>query len=54
MNKERLLQVLVGPHISEKSHPLADAQRQYVFKVATGRHQAGDQGRRGEAVRGRR
>jgi large subunit ribosomal protein L23 len=33
MNKERLMQVLVGPVISEKSTIAADASRQYVFKV---------------------
>jgi len=33
MNKERLLQVLVGPVISEKSTVSADANQQYVFKV---------------------
>lgn len=33
MNKERLLQVLLGPVISEKSTVAADANRQYVFKV---------------------
>jgi len=33
MNKERLLQVLVGPVISEKSTIAADANRQFVFKV---------------------
>jgi large subunit ribosomal protein L23 len=33
MNKERLLQVLLGPVVSEKSTVAADANRQYVFKV---------------------
>ena len=33
MNKERLLQVLVAPVISEKSTMAADQARQYVFKV---------------------
>ncbi|MCW8907061.1 MAG: 50S ribosomal protein L23 [Sedimenticola sp.] len=33
MNKERIMQVLVGPVISEKSTIAADTNRQYVFKV---------------------
>jgi large subunit ribosomal protein L23 len=33
MNKERLMQVLVSPLVSEKSHRLADSSRQYAFKV---------------------
>lgn len=33
MNKERLMQVLVSPLVSEKSHRLADAHRQYSFAV---------------------
>ena len=34
MNQERIFQVLVGPHISEKAAVVADANNQYVFKVA--------------------
>ena len=34
MNQERIYQVLVGPHISEKAAMAADASNQYVFKVA--------------------
>ena len=34
MNQERLFQILVGPHISEKAAILADQSNQYVFKVA--------------------
>ena len=34
MNQERIFQVLVGPHISEKAAIVADANNQYVFKVA--------------------
>ena len=34
MNQERVFQVLVGPHISEKAAVVADASNQYVFKVA--------------------
>jgi large subunit ribosomal protein L23 len=33
MNKERLMQVLVGPVVSEKSANMADAANQYAFKV---------------------
>lgn len=34
MNKNRILQVLRMPHISEKSALAADTGNQYVFKVA--------------------
>ena len=34
MNQERIFQVLVGPHISEKAAIVADINNQYVFKVA--------------------
>lgn len=34
MNEERLLQVLISPHVSEKSTRLADDARQHVFRVA--------------------
>ena len=33
MNQERLLKVLLAPLVSEKSTRLADANRQYAFKV---------------------
>ncbi|RLA36339.1 MAG: 50S ribosomal protein L23 [Gammaproteobacteria bacterium] len=33
MNQERLMKVLVGAHITEKSTLAADAARQFVFKV---------------------
>lgn len=33
MNKERLMTILLGPHVSEKSTSAADKNRQYVFKV---------------------
>ena len=33
MNQERILQVLLSPHVSEKSAILADEARQHVFKV---------------------
>lgn len=35
MNQERLLKVLLSPHVSEKSAVAADAQSKYVFKVTT-------------------
>lgn len=34
MNEERIFQVLVGPHASEKAAIVADASNQYVFRVA--------------------
>ncbi len=33
MNQERIMKVLVAPIVSEKSTRLADANRQYVFRV---------------------
>ncbi|MEZ5565616.1 MAG: 50S ribosomal protein L23 [Gammaproteobacteria bacterium] len=33
MNNERLMTVLLGPHLSEKSSRLADRHQQFVFKV---------------------
>ena len=33
MSKERILQVLLAPHISEKSSLVADTSGQHVFKV---------------------
>lgn len=33
MNQERLMKVLLAPVVSEKSSRLADASRQFVFKV---------------------
>lgn len=35
MNQERIYQVIVAPHISEKATLVADANNQYVFKVAS-------------------
>ena len=35
MNKERLMNVLLGPLVSEKSAMAADSGRQFTFKVAT-------------------
>jgi large subunit ribosomal protein L23 len=34
MNKERLMQVLLSPVVSEKSTIVADSSRQFVFRVA--------------------
>lgn len=34
MNQERIFQVLVGPHVSEKAAIIAEQSNQYVFKVA--------------------
>ena len=33
MNQERIYQVLVAPHVSEKGTMLADTSNQHVFKV---------------------
>jgi large subunit ribosomal protein L23 len=33
MNQERIYQVLLGPHISEKATIVAEKHRQYVFRV---------------------
>ena len=35
MNQERLYQVIVSPHISEKGTLLAEEQNQHIFKVAS-------------------
>ena len=35
MNQERIFQILVSPHISEKSADLGDSAGQAVFRVAT-------------------
>jgi large subunit ribosomal protein L23 len=35
MNQERLLQVLIAPHVSEKSATVGERNNQYVFRVAT-------------------
>ena len=34
MNQERVFQVLVGPHVSEKAAIVADESNKFVFKVA--------------------
>jgi large subunit ribosomal protein L23 len=33
MNQERLMTVLLGPHVSEKGHTAADRNNQIVFRV---------------------
>ena len=33
MNQERMYQILLSPHVSEKSALLADEQNQHVFRV---------------------
>jgi len=33
MNQERMHQILVSPHVSEKGTLLADEQNQHIFKV---------------------
>jgi len=35
MNQERIFQVLLSPHVSEKSAVLGDSANQAVFRVAT-------------------
>lgn len=35
MNKERIFQVLMAPHISEKATVVADVDNQFVFRVAS-------------------
>ena len=35
MNQERMYQILLLPHVSEKSTLLADANNQHVFRVAS-------------------
>jgi large subunit ribosomal protein L23 len=34
MNQERVFQILMGPHVSEKAAVVADTNNQFVFKVA--------------------
>jgi len=36
MNQERMYQVLLSPHVSEKGTLLADEKNQHIFKVAMG------------------
>jgi large subunit ribosomal protein L23 len=34
VNQERVFQILIGPHMSEKAAVVAEVSNQYVFKVA--------------------
>lgn len=34
MNEERLMKILLAPHVSEKASGAADRNRQFVFRVA--------------------
>jgi large subunit ribosomal protein L23 len=34
-NEERLLKIILGPHMSEKAAIAADKRREYVFEVVT-------------------
>ena len=36
MNQERLMTVILGPHISEKTANIADKNNQHAFKVIRG------------------
>lgn len=40
MNQERLMTVLLGPHVSEKAHVLADKNNQIVFRVRSDANKA--------------
>ena len=42
MNQERLMTVLLGPHVSEKGHTLADKHNQIVFRVRRDANKATD------------
>lgn len=35
MNQERIMKVLLGPHVTEKAAITGEASNQYVFQVAT-------------------
>ena len=37
MNQERVFQVLLGPHVSEKAAIVADMNNQYVFRLRSTR-----------------
>lgn len=36
MNQEQLMNIILGPHVSEKSTLVADSNRQIIFKVLPG------------------
>ena len=35
MNQERIMKVLLGPHVTEKAAIIGESSNQYVFQVAT-------------------
>ncbi len=35
MNQERIMKVLLGPHVTEKAAVIGESSNQYVFQVAT-------------------
>lgn len=35
MNQERIMKVLLGPHVTEKAAIVGESSNQYVFQVAT-------------------
>jgi large subunit ribosomal protein L23 len=35
MNQERIMKVLLGPHVTEKASIIGESSNQYVFQVAT-------------------
>ena len=35
MNQERIMNVLLGPHVTEKAAVIGESSNQYVFQVAT-------------------
>lgn len=35
MNEERIMKILLGPHVTEKSAIIAESSNQYVFQVVT-------------------
>ncbi len=35
MNEERIMNVLLGPHVTEKAAIIGESSNQYVFQVAT-------------------
>ena len=35
MNQERLYQIILGPHVSEKTTMMGEGNNQYAFRIAT-------------------
>jgi large subunit ribosomal protein L23 len=52
VSKERLMNVLLAPHVTEKTSLAMQNANQYTFRVRTRRDQARDQGCRRADVRG--